>query len=194
LFVIADGTSKQGSGQLAECFVKGVLSTFPKHMGQGGGITEYAAVEQALNSVLAGLHPTLFADQIGATSYLVGVAAHGKLTLAYEGDCSCGVVTPTGAIEWITPPHCKANWRRDRSHRELAQDPARNWITRCLKVSRAPNPEFVFHPLAAGERLLFVTDGFWAELTESQQGRLLIAPDSDFISVEDDVTWIDVQF
>ena len=103
------------------------------------------------------------------------------------------MVTPLGTIGWITPPHCKANWRRDRSHRELAQDPARNQITRCLKAARAPDPDFVFHPLAVDERLLFVTDGFWAELTESQQNSLLVAPDIDFIAVEDDVTWIDVQ-
>jgi serine/threonine protein phosphatase PrpC len=62
-----------------------------------------------------------------------------------------------------------------------------------MKVNRAPDPDFVSLPLVVGERLVFVTDGFWAELTESQQSRLLSAPDSDFIAVEDDVTWIDVQ-
>lgn len=193
LFVITDGASEPGSGQLAECFVRGVLAAYPKYIDQGGDITEHGAVEQVLRSVLAELHPTLFADQTGTMCYLIGFAAHGKLTLAYEGDCSCGVVTPAGTIEWITPPHCKANWRRDRSHHELAQDPARNWVTRCLKVNRVPDPDFVFHQLAVGERLVFVTDGFWAELTESQQSSLLAAPDSDFIAVEDDVTWIDVQ-
>lgn len=193
LFVITDGTSKPGSGELAECFVKGVLAAYPKHLDQGGDITEHGEVEQILSSVLAELHPILFANQTGTMCYLVGVATHGKLTLAYEGDCSCGVVAPAGTIEW-TRPHCKANWRRDRSHRELAQDPARNWVTRCLKVNRAPEPDFVFHPLSVGERLVFVTDGFWAELTESQQSSLLAAPDSDFIPADDDVTWIDVQF
>ncbi|MNL01060.1 hypothetical protein D3C87_1215150 [compost metagenome] len=193
LFVITDGTSKTGSGQLAEYFVRGVLAAYQKHLDQGGDITEHGAVEQVLCSVLTELHPTLFADQTGATCYLLGVIAHGKLTLAYEGDCSCGVVTPGGRIEWITPPHCKANWRRDRSHRELARDPARNWITRCLKANRAPDPDFVFHQLVVDERLVFVTDGFWAELTESQQSSLLVSPDSDPIAVEDDVTWIDVQ-
>ena len=193
LFVVTDGTSKPGSGQLAECFVKGVLAAYPKYMDQGRDITEHGAVEQLLGSVLAELHPTLFADQTGSMCYLIGFAAHGKLTLAYEGDCSCGVVTSAGTIEWITPPHCKANWRRDRSHRELAQDPARNRVTRCLKANRAPDPDFVLYPLAVGERLVFVTDGFWAELTESQQSSLLAAPDSDFIAVEDDVTWIDIK-
>lgn len=193
LFVITDGTSESGSGQLAECFVKGVLSAYLNLMDQWGDLTEHGAVEQVLGSVLAELHTTLFADQTGTACYLIGFAAHGKLTVAYEGDCSCGVVTPADTIEWITPPHCKANWRRDRSHRELAQDPARNWVTRCLKSNRAPDPDFVFHPLAVGERLVFVTDGFWAELTESQQSSLLAAPDTDFVAVEDDVTWIDVQ-
>jgi serine/threonine protein phosphatase PrpC len=162
-------------------------------MDQRGDISEHEAVAQVLGSVLAELHPTLFADQAGSVCYLIGFAAHGKLTLAYEGDCSCGVVTPAGMIEWITQPHCKANWRRDRSHRELAQDPARNRVTRCLKVNRVPDPDFVFYHLAVGERLVFVTDGFWAELTELQQCSLLAAADSDFIAVEDDVTWIDVQ-
>ena len=193
LFVITDGTSKPGSGQLAECFVNGVLAACPKHMDRGGDITEHGAVEQLLGSVLTELHPTLFSDQTGTACYLIGFTAHGKLTLAYEGDCSCGVVTSAGTIEWITSPHCKANWRRDRSHRELAQDPARNRITRCLKQNRAPDPDFVVHTLAVGERLVFVTDGFWAELTEAQQSSFLAAPDSDFIAVEDDVTWIDVQ-
>ncbi|WP_223589891.1 PP2C family protein-serine/threonine phosphatase [Pseudomonas sp. A-R-19] len=194
LFVITDGTSKTGSGQLAEHFVKGVLAAYQKQLDQGGDITEHEAVEQLLCSVLSELHPTLFAEQTGTMCYLVGVVAHGKLTLAYEGDCSCGVVTPASTIEWVTPPHCKANWRRASSHRELAQDPARNWITRCLKANRAPAPDFVFHQVVVGERLVFVTDGFWAELTESQQSNLLVAPDSDFIAVEDDITWIDVQF
>lgn len=36
LFVITDGTSKTGSGQLAEHFVKGVLATYQKHLDQGG--------------------------------------------------------------------------------------------------------------------------------------------------------------
>jgi len=194
LFVITDGTAKPGSGDLAEGFVKGVLAAYPKHLDREGDLTEDGAVERVVASVLAELHPALFAGQTGATCYLIGFAAHGRLTLAYEGDCSCGVVTAAGTIEWITPPHCKANWRRDRSHLELAQDPARNRITRCLKVDRPPNPDFVFHPLAVDERLVFVTDGFWAELTQEQQRSLLAAPDSDFIAVEDDVTWIDVQF
>jgi serine/threonine protein phosphatase PrpC len=193
LFVVADGTSRRGSGQLAECFVTGTLAAYSNRMEQGGYPADPEAVRRLLDSLLADFHVSLPADQAGAICYLIGLVAHGRLTIAYEGDCSCGIVTPSGAIEWITPPHCKANWRRDRSHCELAQDPARNSVTRCLKINRVPNPDFVCCALEAVERLVFVTDGFWADLTQAQQSSLLAAPDSDFCVGDDDVTWIDVQ-
>lgn len=192
-FVVADGTSRHGSGQLAESFVSGMLAAHSTQMEQGNYPAEPAAVERLLGSILSDFHASLPADQAGAICYLIGLVAHGRLTIAYEGDCSCGIVTLAGTIEWITPPHCKANWRRDRSHCELAQDPARNSVTRCLKVNRGPNPDFVCCALDAVERLIFVTDGFWADLTQVQQSSLLAAPDSDFSVGDDDVTWIDVR-
>ena len=161
-FVVTDGTSRRGSGQLAESFVSGMLAAHSTQMEQGSYPAEPAAVERLLGSILADFHASLPADQ-------------------------------AGAIEWITPPHCKANWRRDRSHCELEQDPARNSVTRCLKINRVPNPDFVWCGLDAVERLVFVTHGFWADLTQAQQSSLLAAPDSDFSVGDDDVTWIDVQ-
>lgn len=193
LFVIVDGTSKPGSGQLAYGFVQGVIAAYQSHISQGAVDTTHGAAEQILRSVLKELHTPLFAEQTGTTSYLVGVASHGRLTIAYEGDCSCGVAGTDGGIEWLTPPHCKANWRRDRSHRELASDPARNLITRCYKVNRTPDPDFVYRSAVAGERLVFATDGFWAELTEARQGDVLNAPAIDIADIDDDVTWIDVR-
>jgi serine/threonine protein phosphatase PrpC len=170
-----------------------MLAAHSTQLEQGGYPAEPGAIERLLGSILSDFHASLPADQTGAICYLIGLVAHGRLTVAYEGDCSCGIVTLLGAIEWITPPHCKANWRRDRSHCELAQDPARNSVTRCLKINRVPNPDFVWCELEAVERLVFVTDGFWADLTQVQQSSLLAAPDSDFSVGDDDVTWIDVQ-
>jgi len=192
-FIVTDGTSRRGSGQLAECFLSDMLAAHATQMEQGGYSAEPGAVEHLLGSMLLDFHASLPADQAGAICYLIGLVAHGRLTIAYEGDCTCGIVTLAGAIEWLTPPHCKANWRRDRSHYELAQDPARNSVTRCLKINRVPNPDFVCCALDTVERLIFVTDGFWADLTQAQQSSLLAAPDSDFSVGDDDVTWIDVQ-
>ncbi|WP_223548409.1 serine/threonine protein phosphatase [Pseudomonas sp. A-B-19] len=193
LFVVVDGTSKPGSGQLAYGFVQAVMEACQARFSQGAEDTIHSGVQQQLRSVLTDLHVPLFAKQTGTTSYLVGVASHGQLTLAYEGGCSCGFASAEGGIEWFTPPHCKANWRRDRSHRELALDPARHLITRCYRADRSPDPDFVFRSVAAGERLVFATDGFWAELTDARQGDVLAAPAIEINDVDDDVTWIDVK-
>jgi len=191
LFVIVDGTSKPGSGQLA--FVEGVIGIYQSRIDQGADDTTHIAAEQLLKSVLTDLHGALFAEQTGTTSYLVGVASHDQLTIAYEGDCSCGVAATSGGIEWLTSPHCKANWKRDRSPRELALDPARHLTTSGFKAKRSPAPDFVLRPAAAGERLVFATDGCWAELTEARQAEVLMSPGADITDVDDDVTWIDVR-
>ncbi|WP_223535404.1 serine/threonine protein phosphatase [Pseudomonas sp. GL-B-16] len=193
MFVVVDGTSKPGSGQLAHGFVQAVMDACQARISQGAEDTTHSGVQQLLRSVLTDLHAPLFAKHTGTTSYLVGVASHGQLTLAYEGDCSCGFTSAEGGIEWFTPPHCKANWRRDRSHRELAPDPARNLITRCYSANRSPDPDFVFRSVAAGERLVFATDGFWAELTDARQDDVLATPAIEITDVDDDVTWIDVK-
>ncbi|MGA3801778.1 serine/threonine protein phosphatase [Pseudomonas fluorescens] len=193
VFVVVDGTSKLGSGQLAHGFVQAVMDACQARISQGAEDTTHGGVQQLLRSVLTDLHAPLFAKHTGTTSYLVGVASHGQLTLAYEGDCSCGFVSAEGGIEWFTPPHCKANWRRDRSHRELAPDPARNLITRCFRANRSPDPDFVFRSMAAGERLVFATDGFWAELTDARKDDVLATPAIEITDVDDDVTWIDVK-
>jgi len=45
----------------------------------------------------------------------------------------------------------------------------------------------------AGTRFVFATDGFWAELSESQQAYALNEPHGEITVVSDDVTWIDVR-
>lgn len=47
--------------------------------------------------------------------------------------------------------------------------------------------------MAAGERLVFATDGFWAELTDARQDDVLATPAIEVTDVDDDVTWIDVK-
>jgi len=193
LFVIMDGTLKPGSGKLAQGLAQGVISAYQSRISQGAEDTSHDLVEQLLNVILTDLHRQLFINLTGTTSYLVGVASQGQLTVAYEGDCSCGLAGSDGKIEWFTPPHCKANWKRDRSHRELAFDPARNVVTRSFRANRTPAPVFVRRSAPAGARFIFATDGFWAELTEAQQAAALDAPSGDIANVDDDVTWIDVR-
>ena len=192
-FVIMDGTSKPGSGQLAQGLAQGVISAYQSHIAQGADDSSQDLVEQLLNGILVDMHRQLFTNQTGTTSYLIGVASQGQLTIAYEGDCACGMAGSDGKIEWFTPPHCKANWKRDRSHRELVLDPTRNLVTRSLRATRSPDPDFVRQLAPAGARFVFATDGFWAELSESQQAAAINEPASDIAVVSDDVTWIDVR-
>jgi serine/threonine protein phosphatase PrpC len=193
LFVIVDGTSKPGSEQLAQRFVHEAVRTYQSCREQCADNATHTAAEHLLKSMLEGLHSRLFAKQTGTASYLLGIASHGKLTIAYEGDCSCGVLSFARRIEWFTPPHCKANWKRDRSHRDLAVDPARNLMTRGFRANRLPAPDFVRRSIAAGDRLIFATDGFWAELSDARQLEMLRSPACNVAEANDDVTWIDVE-
>lgn len=192
LFVIVDGTSKAGSGQLAQEFVQRLMVAYQSRVGQGIRDETHELATRLIWSVLSDLHAPLFSELRGSTSYLVAVVANGLLTIAYEGDCGCGVIDAQKRIEWITTPHCLANWKRDRTHRDLACDPARNRITRSFKVGKLPEPEIVVRAAQAGERLVFATDGFWADMSESLQAEALSSPEMDITGVDDDVTWIDV--
>lgn len=192
-FVIMDGTSKPGSCQLAQSVAEGLIKAYQNQIAQGADDSTPDLVEQLLSAILADIHRRIFATQKGTTSYLIGVASQGQLTVAYEGDCACGIAGNDGRIEWFTPPHCRANWKRDRSHRELALDPARNLVTRSLRATRDPDPDFVRQLAPTGARFVFATDGFWAELTEQQQATAINDPTSDAVVVSDDVTWIDVR-
>jgi serine/threonine protein phosphatase PrpC len=193
LFVIVDGTSKAGSGQLAQGLVQRLMDTYQSRVEQGSGDDTHELATQLIRSVLTDLHAPLFSELCGSTSYLVAVVANGLLTIAYEGDCGCGIVDAGMGIGWITTPHCLANWKRDRSHRELACDPARNRITRSYKIGKAPDPEIVIRNALAGERLVFATDGFWADMSEAFQAEVSRTPEIAITDMDDDVTWIDVR-
>ena len=66
----------------------------------GVGDDTYDLVTQLIRSVLADMHAPLFAGWSGSTSYLIAVVVNGLLTIAYEGDCGCGVVNAEGRIDW----------------------------------------------------------------------------------------------
>lgn len=190
LFLVIDGTTKPGSGELVQGLAQGVVSAYETYISQKTEDTRHDQVEPLLRSILTDLHRQLFVNLTGTASYLVAVAFQNKLTIAYEGDCSCGIAGDDEKIEWLTSPHSKANWKQDRSHRELALDPARHFVTRSFRANRTPDPAFVHLALPVGTRFICATDGFWAELTEEQQAAAL---DSDVADVGDDVTWIDVK-
>lgn len=194
IFVIADGTSRPGSAELAQAFVNHALKRYEETLGPGSPEQMSERANHFLKTLIGDMHSVLFAQRSDSTtSYLIAVIANGTLTIAHEGDCSAGLVGSDGSIEWLTVPHCLANWRRDRAHRDLACDPGRHRLTRSFRSSRRPEPEITSLLIEDGARVILATDGFWAELSEAQQSRLLELPDEHVPSTEDDVTWIDMQ-
>ncbi|APC19394.1 serine/threonine protein phosphatase (plasmid) [Pseudomonas frederiksbergensis] len=195
IFVVVDGTSKPGSGQLAQALIDQILTRYCEKIASGCSDNSHEEAAVLLKEVLNDAHDTLFSTAFtGSASYLVGVAAAGLLTIAYEGDCCAGSVEISSSpITWFTAPHCLANWKRDRDHRQLAADLGRHQISRSFKARKKPDPEIVTRATVEGEKLVFATDGFWADLSDVTQAQLLGAEMSDPTYVDDDVSWIVVQ-
>lgn len=194
IFVIVDGTSKPGSGQLAQALVDQIFTGYQARIENGVSDSGHDQVESLLKDVLQDAHSTIFSGGVtGSASYLVAVVAGELLTIAYEGDCSAGASHKSDPITWFTTPHCLANWRRDHSHRQLASDKGRHRISRSFKARKRPDPEFVTRVAIEGETLVFATDGFWADLSDVAQTQLLDPDSPDPTHVDDDVTWIVVQ-
>lgn len=193
MFVIADGTSKPHSTLLAEAFVRHVIVRYEKGRAHSEGATVETAA-QYLETMLNDIHRELFADLCqGSTSYLVALIENDVLTLAYEGDCCAGIVRAGGQIEWLNSPHCMANWRRDRTHSDIASDRGRHRLTRSLRAGRKPEPETMSRQIEPDARIILATDGFWAELSDAHQAALLNFPESELPATDDDLTWIDLK-
>jgi len=126
-------------------------------------------------------------DDVDLVIELGGIADWQRL------DCCAGVVCSGAPITWFTTPHCLANWRRDRDHRQLAVDPGRHRISRSFKARKNPDPEIVTRSTIEGEKLVFATDGFWADLDDMTQVQLLDTEWFDITDVYDDASWIVVQ-
>ncbi|UFH49920.1 PP2C family protein-serine/threonine phosphatase [Pseudomonas sp. KNUC1026] len=194
VFVVADGTSKPGSELLAPAFVDHIVNGYRTQIDRGALDSNHEQVESVLRCVLHNAHSSLFSERAtGSASYLIAVVSGGLLTIAYEGDCSAGVAAPNNPIDWLTPPHCLANWKRDRGHRQLASDVTRHIITRSFKARRTPDPDFIKRVAIQGDTLVFATDGFWADLSDRHQAQMLDPETPDPTHIDDDVTWIVVQ-
>lgn len=190
IFVVVDGTSKPGSELLAPALVDQIFSGYRTQVENDPPDLSHDQVASLLKRVLHDAHSSIFPNGVtGSASYLVAVISNGFLTVAYEGDCSAGVASSNGPINWFTPPHCLANWKRDRDHRQLATDPGRHSITRSFKARKMPEPELLKIAIE-GVTLVFATDGFWADLSDLDQARMLDPEMPDPIHVDDDVTWI----
>lgn len=168
-FVLADGiTNCPNGGLLAKELIQSILYAF-----------KYCCTahkQQSMVKCLQTIHEKLrIKYYTDSASYLIGVLSPQNLLITlHAGDCLAGKVENKNKIEWIISPHTLANPTQDHVAPEtIAKDINRNRLTRSFRGKRFKEPEFNSFHLAPDDEILFASDGFWAELSEQKQIKLL---------------------
>lgn len=168
LYVIADGTSKPNSGELASALSHHLLECF-RHAHP----VVVSCPEHALMLVLTSLdevHSNICPDfPLASTSYLVLLVVGHTASSIHAGDCCLGHLEKSQRLNWVNSPHCGPNWRGDLSHSLIANSPARKTLDTTW---------------------IMATDGFWAELSAEDQFKAIVERTLDGCATEDDVTFM----
>ena len=187
LYVIADGTSKPGSGELARALTQHVLECFSR-----AGPSVVCCPDSALKLTLASLnevHSNLCPDfPFASTSYLALLVMGQTMVSIHAGDCCLGYLDKDQRTIWLTPPHCGPNWKGDLSHSFIANSPARKRLLNCMSQRRLHDPHI--QPLQAVTQTTWVlaTDGFWAELSADNQADAIREQTLYGYATDDDAT------
>jgi len=192
LYVIADGTSKPGSGQLARALSHHLLECF-----SGAQPSVVSCPDHALKRVLTSLdevHSNICPDfPFASTSYLVMLVVGQTAISIHAGDCCLGYLETDQSMNWLSPPHCGPNWKGDLSHSFIASSPARKTLLHCMSHRRAHEPHIQSMQITQGTTWILATDGFWAELSAADQFKAIAGQTLENCSTEDDVTFMLLQ-
>ncbi len=189
LYVIADGTSKPTSGDLAHALTHHLLKSF-SHAELTVTSCPDKASKLLLNS-LSEVHSKLCPDfPLASTSYLA-LLVIGQTTISiHAGDCCLGYLGKDRRMIWLSPPHCGPNWRGDLSHSFIANSPARKTLLNCMSYRRPHEPTVQYMQTVADRTWILATDGFWAELSAAEQLKAITEQTLDGCSTEDDATFM----
>ena len=190
-YLVADGSSRHpGSGELATALLaeltQGIGRLPATALNRERLPAELLQLIDDCRRTLCETHPH------AACSYLVLCLLADTALSIHEGDCCLGLVEAADAISWLTPVHCMANWQGNLAHAELAQMPSRHRLTRCFSSRRVGDPEIRHWPLAANQRWLLATDGFWAGLSTSQQQHFLHEGHLNTPPTDDDISCLSI--
>ena len=141
LYVIADGTSKPGSGQLAKAMIQHVLGAFAHAQP-----TEVRSLDEALKLTLTSfndVHSNLCPDfPFASASYLALLVLGQTAITIHAGDCCLGHLEKNQPVNWLSSPHCGPNWKGDLGHALIANSPARKQLLNCMSHRRSHEPAF----------------------------------------------------
>lgn len=189
LHVIADGTSKPGSGELAKAMTQHVLECFSL-----ADPADVSCLDNALKLTLASLgdvHSNLCRDfPTASTSYLVLLVVGPTAISIHAGDCCLGYLEKDQPVTWLSSPHCGPNWKGDLNHALIAGSPARKKLLNCMSRRRSHEPHIQWWPITPNTTWVLATDGFWAELTPENQLGAITAQRLDTYPTEDDATFM----
>jgi serine/threonine protein phosphatase PrpC len=192
LYLIADGTAKPGSGELAQALSDHLLGCFSR-----AAPSIATSPDSALELVLASLkqvQSNLCPDfPFASTSYLALLVLGQTAISIHAGDCCLGYLNNDQRMSWLNSPHCGPNWQDDLSHTFIASSPARKRLFNCMSYRRPHEPAIQFTQVTPGTTWILATDGFWAELTVENQLQAIARRSLEGCSTEDDATFMLLQ-
>ena len=192
LYVIADGTSKPGSGDLAQALTDHLLECFSQ-----AAPSVVCCPDKVLRLALAALeqaHSNLCPDfPFASTSYLALLVVGCTTITIHAGDCCLGYLGKEQRMVWLTPPHCGPNWQGDLSHAFIARSPHRKQLLNCMSRRRPHEPAVQFIKTGPDTTWVLATDGFWAELSAEHQLKAISTQTLEGCPTKDDATFMVVQ-
>jgi protein phosphatase len=139
---------------------------------------DLAAIVLHANETVAELGRKLSPGMGIGTTLTFGRFAGGELHIAHIGDSRC-YGWRKGEFRRLTEDHSvenEARLRRARGEVVYYHEANRNALTRCIGQPTPPVVDVIAHPVAAGDRYLFCTDGVTRMIPDSELAAMVAAP------------------
>lgn len=184
-FGVADGVGGlPGGAEAAERAVERLLAAL--RAAGATGVVDLPACFQAVNREVRELGRQLSPETGIGTTLTAGLLRSDVLQLGHVGD-SRAYLSRGGDLRRLTEDHSVENEaRRRRAQGQLLpyRESQRNALTRCIGQPDDPEVDVITLPLAAGDRVLFCTDGVTRLVLERELGGMLAAARSPQEAVE----------
>jgi serine/threonine protein phosphatase PrpC len=175
LFGVADGVGGlPGGAEAAQLAVEEIAGAF--RSAPFNGEVDVTGVVQRTNQKVATLGLQISPAMGIGTTLTIGCIRGETLTIAHVGDSRCYGVR-SGEFSRLTEDHSvenEARLRRARGEVVYYHEANRNALTRCIGQPTPPEVDVITHPLVAGDRYLFCTDGVTRMLPDAEIGNLLM--------------------
>jgi serine/threonine protein phosphatase PrpC len=186
LCVVLDGsTNGPNSGEFARQITQELIDWYVA--------SDEAMTAETLTARLRQIHEALAKayPRDSASYMIVNIRANAALAL-YAGDCLLGRHDRKSGVEWLSRPHTLASVTGETSIASIADLPARHLLTRSFRAREFLLPEAILTKVE-GE-FLIATDGFWAELSPSEQVRFMDGQNMPMAAEGDDRSVLQFHF